>query len=95
MQYDLLSGTTLKTGSTHGTGSVRASKSTADGAGLALEAVVALLAAGEDTALLLKVGHANSRKSGSGVVLGSVVVNLVDRDRGVDDVGLNDLCKIN
>lgn len=69
------------------TGGVRAT----DGARLTLEAVVTLLAASENTTLLLKVGHADGRKSRGAVVLGSVVVNLVDGDSGVNDVRLNSL----
>ena len=68
-----------------------AGRMAADGAGLTLETIVTLLTSSQDTALLLKVGHANGGKSRCRVVLGSVVVNLVDRDDGVDDVGLNSL----
>jgi len=64
---------------------------TTNSAGLTLEAVVALLTASQDTTLLLEVGHGDGGKSRGGVVLGSVVVNLVDRDGGVDNVGLNGL----
>jgi hypothetical protein len=60
-------------------------------AGLTLEAVVTLLAASQDTTLLLEVGHRDGRKSRGAVVLGSVVVNLVDGDGGVDNVGLDGL----
>ena len=62
------------------------------GLGLADEAVSALLAAGEGAAGLLELLHGDSRKSGGGVVLGSVVVDLVDGDGGVGDVGLDGLC---
>jgi len=62
-----------------------------DRAGLTLEAVIALLASAQDTALLLKVGHADSGKGRCGVVLGCVVVNLVDGDSGVDNVLLDGL----
>lgn len=68
-----------------------AAQGTANRAWLTLEAIIALFAAGEDTTLLLEVGHADSWKSGGGVVLGSVVVNLVDGDGGVDDSRLDDL----
>jgi hypothetical protein len=64
---------------------------TTDSAGLTLEAVVTLLAASQDTTLLLEVGHGDGRKSRGAVVLGSVVVNLVDGDGGVDNVGLDGL----
>jgi hypothetical protein len=70
-----------------GAGGVRAT----NGAGLTLEAIVALLTASQDTALLLEVGHRDGGKSRGGVVLGSVVVNLVDGDGGVDNVRLNGL----
>ena len=69
------------------TGGVRAT----DSARFTLEAVVTLLAASENTALLLKVGHADGRESRGAVVLGSVVVNLVDGDSGVNDVKLDSL----
>lgn len=71
--------------------SVARAKSAANRAWLALETVIALLTTGQNTALLLEVGHANSWESGSGVVLGSVVVNLMNRDCGVNDVGLDGL----
>jgi len=61
------------------------------GARLALETVVTLLAAGQNSALLLKVGHADSWEGRGAVVLGSVVVDLVDWDGGVDDMGLDGL----
>jgi len=66
-----------------------AAHGTTDGTWLAGEAVVALLATSENTALLLEVAHGNGRQSGCGVVLGSVVVNLVDGDSGVNDGRLN------
>lgn len=62
------------------------------GLGLADEAVSALLATGKGTARLLELLHGNSGKSRSGVVLGSVVVDLVDGHGGVGDVRLNGLC---
>lgn len=62
-----------------------------DGAGLTLETVVTLLTASQDTTLLLKVGHGDGGKSRGAVVLGSVVVNLVDGDSGVNNVGLDGL----
>lgn len=60
--------------------------------GLADEAVSTLLAAGEGTARLLELLHGDGRKSRGGVVLSSVVVNLVDGDGGVGDVRLDSLC---
>jgi len=86
-----------------GVGGVRASEAGAGGdtggggvgatnsAGLTLEAIVTLLAAGQDTTLLLKVGHGDGRKSRGSVVLGGVVVNLVNGDGGVDNVRLDGL----
>lgn len=68
-----------------------AAKGTADGARLTLETVVALLTAGEDTALLLVVVHGDSWELRGRVVLSSVVVNLVDWHGSVCDVRLNDL----
>jgi hypothetical protein len=59
---------------------------------LALESIVTLLTASENTTLLLKVGHGDGWECGGRVVLGSVVVDLVDWDGGVDNVGLNGLC---
>lgn len=86
-----------------GVGGVRASEAGAGGdtggggvgatnsAGLTLEAIVTLLAAGQDTTLLLKVGHGDGGKSRGSVVLGGVVVNLVNGDGGVDNVRLDGL----
>lgn len=86
-----------------GVGGVRASEAGAGGdtggrgvgatnsAGLTLEAVVTLLAASQDTTLLLKVGHGDGGKSRGSVVLGGVVVNLVDGDSRVDNMRLNGL----
>jgi len=59
--------------------------------GLADEAVLALLAAGEGTTLCLELSHGDGGKSRSGVVLGGVVVDLVNGDGGVGDVRLNGL----
>lgn len=78
------SGTGESTGASVGRGAVAT-----DRAGLTLETIVALFAASQDTALLLELGHANSGKGRSGVVLSSVMVNLVDWDSGVGNVGLN------
>ena len=71
-----------------------AAERAANAAWLTLEAVVALLTTGQDTALLLEVGHADGGQGGSGVVLGRVVVHLVDGDGGVDDVWLDGFCRI-
>lgn len=62
------------------------------GLGLADEAVLALLAADEGAALCLELCHGDCRKCRGGVVLGGVVVDLVDGDSGVGDVGLDGLC---
>lgn len=59
---------------------------------LADEAVLALLAAGEGAALCLELGHGDGGEGRCGVVLGSIVVDLVDGDGGVGDVRLNGLC---
>lgn len=59
--------------------------------GLAKEAVLALLAANEGTALCLEFGHGDCGERRGGVVLGGVVVDLVDGDGGVGDVRLNGL----
>jgi hypothetical protein len=64
---------------------------TADILGLALEVVVALVAAVEQAALGLPVGHVDGGQRRGLVVLGLVVVRLVDRDGGVDDVRLDGL----
>jgi len=60
-------------------------ESTTNRAGLTLEAIEALLTTSENTTLLLEVSHADNRESRGGVVLSSVVVNLVDGNSGVDD----------
>jgi hypothetical protein len=60
--------------------------------GLADEAVLTLLAAGEGTTLCLELGHGDGGEGRGGVVLGGVVVDLVDGDGGVGDVGLDGLC---
>lgn len=59
---------------------------------LADEAVGTLLATGKGAAGLLELLHGDSRKGGSCVVLGSVVVNLVNGNSGVGDVRLNGFC---
>lgn len=63
----------------------------ADILGLPLEVVVALVAAVEETTLALPVGHVDGGQRCGLVVLRLVVVRLVDRDGGVDDVGLDGL----
>lgn len=66
-------------------------ESAANVLGLALEAVVALATSAENTTLLLELGHGHGRKLRGLVVSGSVVVDLVDGDGGVDHVGLDGL----
>ena len=61
----------------------------ADVLGLAFEAVVALAAAAENAALFLELGHSHGWELRGLVVLSGVVVNLVDRDSGVDHAGLD------
>jgi len=56
-----------------------------------LEGVVALFTTSESSTLLLELIHSHGRESCSAVVGGLVVVNLVDGNGGVDDVGLNSL----
>lgn len=63
--------------------------SSSNRARLTLKTIVTLLAAREDTALLLELVHADSGEGRGRVVLSSVVVDLVDRNSGVDDVRLN------
>jgi len=58
---------------------------------LALKPVVAFLATSQATSLFLEICHADSRKSRGGVVLGLVLVDLMDRDSGVDYRGLDGL----
>lgn len=60
-------------------------------AGLALEAVLALITASEGATLLLELGHGDSGQGRGLVVLSGVVVNLVDGHGGVGDVRLNGL----
>lgn len=61
------------------------------GLGLADKAVLALLAADEGAALCLELCHGHCGESRGGVVLSGVVVDLVDRNRGVGDVRLDGL----
>lgn len=63
----------------------------AAGGGAAVELVGALAAAGEGAAGLLELVHAHCWEGGGGMVLGGVVVDFVDGDGGVDDVGLDGL----
>lgn len=56
-----------------------------------LEGIVALLTTGESSTLSLEFFHSHSGKSGGAVVGSLVVVNLVNRDCGVNNVGLDGL----
>lgn len=77
-----------------GEGASTVTRRVGGGLGLANEAVLALLAASEGTALLLELGHGDRREGRGRVVLGGVVVNLVDGDSGVGNVRLNGLCNM-
>jgi len=57
----------------------------------AVEGIGTLFTAGKGTALALEFGHAHGWESSGGVVLGSVVVDLVDWHGGVHDVWLDSL----
>jgi hypothetical protein len=67
------------------------SGSTADVLGHTLELIVTLLAAAENTTLALELVHGHSRESSGLMMSSSIVVNLVDGNSGVDNVGLDDL----
>lgn len=69
----------------------RTSQSTTNSFWLTLEAIIALLATGKATTLLLEIGHADSRKGRCRVMLGLILMDLVDRDGGVDNRWLNSL----
>ena len=56
-----------------------------------LELVVTLLTAGERTAGALELGHAHGWESRCGVVLGSVVMNLMDWHGSVHNMWLDSL----
>jgi len=64
---------------------------TSDVLGNTLEFVVALLTAAKNTTLGFELVHSHSGQSSGLVVGGSVVVNLVNRNSGVYNVGLNNL----
>jgi len=59
--------------------------------GYTLKLIVTLLASGQGTALRLELAHGHRWQSSGLVVSGSVVVDLMDGDSGVDDVGLDGL----
>lgn len=73
------------------TGSSADTASATDVLGDTLELVVALLATGKSTALGLELLHGHGWESSSLMVGGLVMVNLMDRDGGVDNVGLDGL----
>lgn len=56
-----------------------------------LKLIEALLTSAEDTSLGLELIHGHGRQSSGRVVGGSVVVNLMDRNGSVDNVGLDNL----
>lgn len=75
-------------------GKTRSSSDTActtDILGDTLELVVALLAASESTALGLELLHGHGWESSSLMVGSLIMVDLMDRDSGVDHVGLDGL----
>lgn len=63
----------------------------ADVLGYTLELVVTLVTASQRTSLMLEVTHAHGGQSSSLVVGSRVVVNLVDGDSGVHNIGLDSL----
>jgi hypothetical protein len=68
-----------------------ASSAAPDVLGHTLKLVVALLTTAENTSLGLELVHGHGGK-GSGLMVSSgVVVNLVDRNSGVDNIGLDNL----
>lgn len=67
------------------------SEGSADRLWLASESIGTLLTAGQSTALVLELGHGDGREGRSSVVLSLVLVNLVDRNGGVDDRWLDGL----
>ena len=77
------------TGASASAGMMVATKSTANSSRLALKPIIAFLATCQTAALLLEVSHADGGQCGCGMVLGFVLVDFVNGDRGVDDGGLN------
>jgi len=69
----------------------RSTSCTRNGTRLTLKAIVAGLATTESATLGFELWHAHCRKSRGCVVLGSVVVDLMDRDNSMNNVGLNHL----
>jgi hypothetical protein len=64
---------------------------TSDVLGNTLKLVVALLAAAKDTTLGLELVHGHGGQSSGSVVGSSIVVDLVNRNSGVYNIGLNNL----
>lgn len=62
--------------------------------GLTLEPIIALTTAAEDAAFLLEVGHAHSGKLRRFVMGSSIVMNLMNRDSGVNNVRLDGFYQI-
>lgn len=88
------SGIAMMTGHTrpsHARPSRVASKGTTNSAWLTLEAVVTFLTASQAAALLLEVGHADSRKGRCTMMFCLIVMNLVDGNSGVHNGGLDSL----
>lgn len=69
----------------------RSLRSAANVLRLALEAVIALLAAAEHTTFLLELLHGDGGQFGCVMVFWSVVVRLVDGDGRMNDSGLDSL----
>lgn len=67
------------------------SSTSTDVLGHTLKLVVALLTTTENTTLGLELIHGHGGQSGCLVVSGSVVMNLVDGNSGVDNIGLDRL----
>ena len=70
---------------------LQTSKSSTDVLRLALETIVTLLTASKDTAAVLELVHADSRKLRSFVVLRGIVVSLMNRNGGVNNIRLDSL----
>lgn len=63
-----------------------ASQRLTDRARLSFETVISLFTSGQDTALLLEVGHRDCWECRGSVVLSCIVVHLMDGNCRVDDV---------
>lgn len=69
----------------------RSAQSSTDMLWLASESIRALASATKGTALALELVHADGGKGRGAVVLGGIVVDFVDGDRAVNDVGFDGL----